>query len=41
MVIVHVNARAALSNGRTVKENGSRMVVVQAMQDNFEVVLVI
>jgi hypothetical protein len=36
-----MNARATLTNGRTVKKNGSGMVVVQAMQDNFEVVLVI
>jgi hypothetical protein len=36
-----MNARATLLSGKTVEENGSRMVVVQAMQDNFEVVLVI
>jgi hypothetical protein len=36
-----MNARATLWNDRTVKENGSRMVVLQVMQDNFEVVLVI
>jgi hypothetical protein len=35
----HMNARATLSNCRTVKENGDGTIVVQAMQDNFEVAL--
>jgi hypothetical protein len=34
-----MNATATLSNGWTVKENGSGTVAVRAMQDNFEVVL--
>jgi hypothetical protein len=34
-----MNARATLSNGKTVKENGSGTVVVRAVQDNFEVLL--
>jgi hypothetical protein len=34
----HMNARATLSNERTVKENGSGVVVIRGMQDNFEVV---
>jgi hypothetical protein len=34
-----MNARATLSNGRIVKENGGGKVVVRATQDNFEVVL--
>jgi hypothetical protein len=33
-----MNARVTLLNGTAVKENGCRTVVVQAMQDNFEVV---
>jgi hypothetical protein len=34
-----MNARATLSNGRTVKENGGGTVVFRATQDNFEAVL--
>jgi hypothetical protein len=34
-----MNARVTLLNGRTVKENGDGMVVIQATQDDFEVVL--
>jgi hypothetical protein len=34
-----VNARATLSNSRRVKQNGGGVVVVQAIQDNFEMVL--
>jgi hypothetical protein len=34
-----MNARVTLLNGKEVKENGGRTVVVQAMQDNFEVVM--
>jgi hypothetical protein len=34
-----MNARATLSNGRTVEENGGGTVVVGATQENFEVVL--
>jgi hypothetical protein len=35
----HMNGRTTLSDGRTAKVNGSRMVVIQAMQDNFEITL--
>jgi hypothetical protein len=35
----HMNARATLLNGKRVKGNGCRMVVLQTVQDNFEVVL--
>jgi hypothetical protein len=35
----HMNARAALSNGREVKENGGGTVVLRATEDNFEVAL--
>jgi hypothetical protein len=35
----HMNARVILLNGKTVKENGHRIVVVRSLQDNFEVVL--
>jgi hypothetical protein len=34
-----MNAWAILSNGRTTKVNGGGMFLIQAMQDNFEVVL--
>jgi hypothetical protein len=34
----HMNARATLSNGRRVKENGDGTIIVRATQDNFEVV---
>jgi hypothetical protein len=34
-----MNARVTLLNGRTVKENGDGIVVIQETQDNFEVVL--
>jgi hypothetical protein len=37
--VSHMNARATLSNGRTVKQNGGGTVVVRATQDNFEEVL--
>jgi hypothetical protein len=35
----HMNARATLSNGKTVKINGGGAVVLRATHDNFEVVL--
>jgi hypothetical protein len=35
----HMNARATLLNGKTVKENGGGTVVVREMQDNSEVLL--
>jgi hypothetical protein len=34
-----MNARATISISRTAKVNGSRMVVIQTTQDNFEVIL--
>jgi hypothetical protein len=35
----HMNARATLSNGRTIKGNGGGAVVIRVTQDKFEVVL--
>jgi hypothetical protein len=34
-----MNTRATLLNGRTVNVHGGGMVVIRAMQDNFEVIL--
>jgi hypothetical protein len=34
-----MSAKTTLPNGRTIKEIGKRMVIVQAMLDNFKVVL--